>query len=67
MPGCIIRQGLWERFPFGMYEILSLFFAFLFFLSLFFLSRMCVIAYTSQDIPWICFAVFFSQNSMGGI
>lgn len=51
MPRCILRQGLWERFSLGMYEILSLFLRFLLFL--FFLSQMCVIAYTSQDIPWI--------------
>lgn len=36
---------------------------FLFFLFLFFLSRMCVIAYTSQDIPWICFAVSFHKTA----
>ena len=35
MPGCILRQGLWERFPLGMYEILSLFLRFCYFYSSF--------------------------------
>lgn len=64
MPGCIIRQGLWERFPLDMYKILSLLLCVLFCFLIFILPFLkCVIVYTSQDIPWIRFAVSFHKTA----